>query len=1011
MIKKAVYIFTFIMLLITAFQLACFAREDTDIKTEQQARSPLPDTPRPRDAALFGEQDPSKVAFATELYNSFLSVKPEIFLLTHEGQLNIKWVDIEEAVTEEEYAFVKSTAEEITKDCTTDAQKIRAVAEYVAKNTCYDYDYSEHGTKVYSELALTPYRVLTEKNTVCEGYSRACEGLLQSIGIPCVYVLCPDHSWNMAYDGERWILFDSTWMSNGIYEYGKHKFSAKLNSEWYDFTFETACGEYNHLIEDLPYTVTGGKLTKYPVYSALDEIYVSEGVTSIGEKVFMDTKQTILYLPKSLCSISGDPFAYYPYDCKIEKVYIEDLKAWLGIWFAYTTSNPLCNGASLYVNGEILRDLVVPEDVTSIRMAFYGCGSLESVVLPNGFTDIGAYSFAYCENLRSIYIPESTKSIGVGAFSGCINLIDIEIPKNVESIGRNAFLNCRSLVSIRIPDGITSVGHQMFDGCVNLESIVLPESITAIDGYAFLGCSALSEIKIPEAVTVIQNDAFSGCSALSEIKLPDGLNTLGNSAFYGCSGLKEITLPKNITKLENDIFARCTSLERINLHDGITSIGDRAFDGCSSLGSIILPQFLEKAGNDSFRNCSALRNITIPSQVKNIGSGIFSGCTSLSDISLSDSITNIGNNTFYGCSSLETIKIPKGVTAIGSEAFEGCSSLISVTLPEALLSIGDMVFKDCASLDVIKLPLKLSEMGSHTFYDCTSLSEIVIPENVTAIGSYTFYGCSSLKDVTFHNGITSIGDRAFYNCTSLEEIVLPNSLETIEKFLFYGCTALKCAVIPKGVTTVERNAFYGCSALSGITIPDSVASIEQNAFLHCTSLGEVRYTADDKAWSSISIGDKNTALTEARFKWWQMDINAIGAKLMLSEDGSHIVAGIHAGTTLETLCDMLVYSDSTSVKVFDDNGNEVSLNDDICSGYKLRHFASDGTRLTEAVIAVKGDVNCDGKIDITDMTSVMMAVAGADNNVFKASADLDLDGKVTMADVNLFMAMTKQKLI
>ena len=88
-IKKLFVFFTFILLLTMTSRLVSFAQENADINTEHKTVSSLPDTPRPCDAALFGEQDPQKVALATELYNNFLSANPDIFLLTHEGQQNI----------------------------------------------------------------------------------------------------------------------------------------------------------------------------------------------------------------------------------------------------------------------------------------------------------------------------------------------------------------------------------------------------------------------------------------------------------------------------------------------------------------------------------------------------------------------------------------------------------------------------------------------------------------------------------------------------------------------------------------------------------------------------------------------------------------------------------------------------------------------------------------------------------------------------------------------------------
>lgn len=73
---------------------------------------------------------------------------------------------------------------------------------------------------------------------------------------------------------------------------------------------------------------------------------------------------------------------------------------------------------------------------------FGGAMELESVGIPNGFTEISKHMFAGCENLKTVNIPNSVKTIKAGAFLGCKNLSEIYIPESVTRIERGAFEGC-----------------------------------------------------------------------------------------------------------------------------------------------------------------------------------------------------------------------------------------------------------------------------------------------------------------------------------------------------------------------------------------------------------------------------------------------------------------------------------------------------------------------------------------------------------------------------------------
>ena len=130
-------------------------------------------------------------------------------------------------------------------------------------------------------------------------------------------------------------------------------------------------------------------------------VVIPEGITTIEGSAFMNcTALTELHIPKSVTRIDGGAFT----GCtSISKVYIEDLAVWCGVYLSNATSNPLGRGATLYLAGEAVTNLIIPESVTEIgKYAFYGCGSITQVTIHGEVGAIGKHAFGKCANLATI---------------------------------------------------------------------------------------------------------------------------------------------------------------------------------------------------------------------------------------------------------------------------------------------------------------------------------------------------------------------------------------------------------------------------------------------------------------------------------------------------------------------------------------------------------------------------------------------------------------------------------
>ncbi len=298
--------------------------------------------------------------------------------------------------------------------------------------------------------------------------------------------------------------------------------------------------------------------------SSLTSVTIPDGVTNIELSAFEGCiSLASISIPESMTQINYDAFK----SCtNLKKVYFTSLSNYLDIQYGGIYGRPSCYGADLYINGDIVTELTIPETMTNIGdYAFYGCSSLTNVI-----------------------IPESVTSIGLEAFYGCDSLISLNIPKGVTSIKEYTFYNCSSLISIEIPDNVTSIGGYAFYGCSSLTSIMIPEGVIDIGGNAFRGCSGLESVTIPESVTCISGSAFYECSSLTSITIPEGVTTIEYSAFYGCSSLTSIMIPESVTNIGYEAFYNCGSLETVLILSENAVIGDYAFGSLDGYNEVII---------------------------------------------------------------------------------------------------------------------------------------------------------------------------------------------------------------------------------------------------------------------------------------------------------------------------------------------------------------------------------------------------------------------------------------
>ena len=527
---------------------------------------------------------------------------------------------------------------------------------------------------------------------------------------------------------------------------------------------------------------------------------IPDGVESIAGGAFSGcTGLTNVTIPNSVTSIGSEAFN----GCSgLTSVHINDIASWCNIEFG---SNPLLYAHHLYLNDTEIKDLIIPNGITSIgHRAFYGCSGLTNVTIPNSVTSIGHSAFSGCTGLTNVTIPNSVTSIGNSAFSGCTGLTSIEIPNSVTSIGNWAFNNCSGLTNVTIGNGVTSIGN-----------------------YAFSGCSGLTNVTIGNGVTSIGDRAFSDCSGLTNVIWnAENCNNSDYSSFFG-SQVESFTFGNEVKTIPSYCCSNMNRLTKIIIPNSVTYIGYSAFYNCSGLtGTLSIPNNVTSIGNSAFYKCSGLTGT----------------------LNIPNSVTSIGNDAFYGCSSLTSVTIPNSITSIGNSAFSGCSGLSKVRWN----------MKNCSDFTSTPFSSALQNM-----------SEFIIGDDVEHVPAYLCNGMVNLTTLSIGKSVKSIGNYAFAGLTNrkINELVLPNGLETIGDYAFSGDSYIEAIHFGSSLESIGSNAFNGCTRVTTMTCLSDVTpnvatngleSINSNAILYVLNSCLQKYKVDTN-WNRFVIEPLGTS--------------------------------------------------------------------------------------------------------------------------------------------------------
>ena len=483
---------------------------------------------------------------------------------------------------------------------------------------------------------------------------------------------------------------------------------------------------------------------------ALEKVTLPEGVETLGERAFACCGQlkTItlpntlrrmgygvfaecdalwgLTLPASLTEIDGNPIPAIPLS---RHFFANSLRIAPDNPVLRIENQMLLAGDTVICAARDVRDVTVPEGITTIgRGAFYAA-QVEKVTLPEGLMEIQQEAFYDCFALRSISLPESLQRIGASAFSSCRALAEITLPEGLRTIGTRAF-DWTGLTSLHLPENLEEIGYSAFSSNAELQEVTFPKNLRVIPTDMLYNCSALEKVVLPEQLERIEASAFAFCESLTEIALPEGVQFLGRNAFERC-GFASICIPDSVTEIEGNPFKNCKALRTVELspnhplltvQDGmlIDHVHQRVLRRLTTGAVCIVPEGIKEIADGAFGRIPELTEITLPGSLEKIGEAAFIYC-GMREITIPKGVAELERAAFLHCDQLETVHLQEGLRVIGWDAFWECSKLTDIQLPKTLEQIGLRAFEHCASLKQLTIPASITTLYADFVDDGTEL--------------------------------------------------------------------------------------------------------------------------------------------------------------------------------------------------------------------------------------------------------------------------------------------------
>ena len=312
---------------------------------------------------------------------------------------------------------------------------------------------------------------------------------------------------------------------------------------------------------------------------------------------------------------------------------------------------------------------------------------------------------------------------------------------------------------------------------------------------------------------------------------------------------------------------------------------------------------------------------------------------------------------------------------------------------------------------------KIEEIGTNnsTFKEIsncafagTLIKEITLPSTCEKIGASAFENCTKLENVYLNEGLKEIEFPAFQNCKSLTKIKIPSTVEDITGPIFIGCTNLEKIIISKEqeilINKLKSFGYEDKLEIIGEKYIEDGKVYNKNEIL-----ANKKYVLVQGSNTSIFTANEDEIIIDEENSNWSKDEYI--TYLIKNNYGDYYVCETDSQGNIKLLGKTSTYTGFYNGRAYKDGkllkdviialakGTNVGRNANIYTNYDIItednlkeienlkqekdiYIIDENGELSSNLVGddsynvLVGDVNIDGKVDITDVIYLNKYIAG-----------------------------------